>query len=144
MLNAVVQLQAFDERQQQLIFRHAVRAVLHTVQSLLPWPYLGLCHQAKTGLSDEAATGLFSRLAPYVDAHVQLPFLEQHAEWQVIHCVLDLLVGAMRIGTTFDDTLGFEHSGPIMMRTRPAAPRTDYPYRIGNGDGRSASMPCRS
>lgn len=118
MLNGIVQLDSFSDSEQQSIFRHSVRGVLRAVESLLPPAYLKLCRgdHPDVGLSESAAARLFDRLSRAVTSSMSFPYLDEHVEWQIIHCVLDLVVSAMRADASFDDVLSLEHSGPIMMK----------------------------
>ena len=154
LLNAILDLDYFTEEEEQLIFRHAVCAVLNAVQhtaaavlsaqskvplgtrpSLLPclckapppgeaeysglrvfsrvqsWPiwsvhlttcrpFMGLLREKghDEGLGEEQARALAERLVELVQREVSLPYLQPKHEWQLVSCVIELLVTAMRRG----------------------------------------------
>ena len=151
LLNAILDLDYFTEEEEQLIFRHAVCAVLNAVQHKLPqffqhsqkchlgsallaalpvqdappaenrsllvfsrvqsWPiwsvhlttcrpFLGLLREKghDEGLGEEQARALAERLVELVQREVSLPYLQLKHEWQLVSCVIELLVTAMRRG----------------------------------------------
>lgn len=50
------------------------------------------------GLGEEQARALAERLVELVQREVSLPYLQPKHEWQLVSCVIELLVTAMRRG----------------------------------------------
>ena len=116
-LIAIVRLDGFSETEEQDIFRHSVRSVLLAAERLLPQAYLKLCRgeHPHGGLTAEDASRLCERLDKATES-LSLPYLDAAHERQVIHCVLELLVGSMRANSSFERMMQIEQSSPIMLR----------------------------
>lgn len=63
-------------------------------------PFLGLLQEKGhgEGLGEEQARALAERLVELVQREVSLPYLQPKHEWQLVSCVIELLVTAMRRG----------------------------------------------
>ena len=131
LLNAVLDLDNFTDEEEQLIFKHAVCQVVRAIEETLPRPFLTLCTRSAErapsrgryssgdveGLDAEQAERLVERLGDAVQGRVTLPWLDQKQEWQLVQCVVELVVCGMRRGSSFDDALGIEVAGPVLIKT---------------------------
>lgn len=117
LLNAILDLEFFNDEEEQLIFKHAVCQVAAAVQKALPAPFLKLCgeHRSDEGLEREHAASLRQRLCKVVQDEVRLPYLDGRQEWQLVQCVVALVVRGMGRGCSFDEALRIESAGPIVM-----------------------------
>ena len=63
-------------------------------------PFLGLLREKghDEGLGEEQARALAERLVELVQREVSLPYLQPKHEWQLVSCVIEQLVTAMRRG----------------------------------------------
>ena len=104
----------FSEVQESELFLHALHRILEEVEGALPAPYFNLCNTTD-GMSKEEADGILHRLEPLVMARVSLPYLDESMKLQAVRGVTELVVGAMRKGTQFDEILGIDECGPIIM-----------------------------
>ena len=118
LINAILDLGNFSDAEEDVIFRHAVCAVLAEVERKMPRPFMKLLHHAnpEEGLGTEQAHQLSERLSKLVGDAVSLPYLSTRHEAQVVACVVELVVGGMGRGRCFDDMLAIEHAGPVVMK----------------------------
>ena len=120
LLNAILDLDDFTDAEEQVIFRHAVSSVVQAVQNKLPRPFLQLLeHKGEgEGLGEEQAATLATRLQHVVHADVDLPYLNAKHERQLTAAVVEMLVLAMRRGSSFEAALRIERAGPVVMQVR--------------------------
>ena len=120
LLNAILDLEDFTDAEEQVIFRHAVSSVVQAVQNKLPRPFLQLLeHKGEgEGLGEEQAATLATRLQHVVRADVDLPYLNAKHERQLTAAVVEMLVLAMRRGSSFEAALRIERAGPVVMQVR--------------------------
>ena len=76
LINAVIDLEYFDELEEQEIFEHAVETILNFIDVVLPHPYKQLVVSAcETGISNKMAEPLKLRLEKYCLKSIDLPQL---------------------------------------------------------------------
>ena len=120
LLNAILDLEDFNDAEEAVIFRHAVCSVIMEIERLLPRPFLKLLLHAHPtdGLGQEQSKQLCQRLREQVGEAIDLPYLSARHEGQVVSCVVELVVGATGKGLSFDDMLAIERSGPMLSSIR--------------------------
>lgn len=94
LVNAVVDLEFFNESEEQEIFEDAVAEVLRVLDSVLPHPYKKLVVAASdaSGLPDREAEDLKQRLEAHIEANLRLPCLEEPEERRVRMAVVEIIV----------------------------------------------------
>ncbi len=117
LVNAVVDLEFFDEDQEQEIFEDAVIQVLQVLDCVLPHPYkqLVVASSDAAGLPDHMAEELKFRLETYIEHNLKLPCLEEPEERRVRMAVVEIIVEAMKSNTSLSDVSDAHKSGPIIM-----------------------------
>ena len=116
LINRVVDLDFFDERQEQQIFEHAVGQVVDVISDILPPAYRELiANETDIGIDEELARQLTRRLEKHVRANVSLPYLDRDNEKMLVQCVVELLVQSMREGVRLEDACKIENAGETIV-----------------------------
>lgn len=117
LVNAVVDLEFFDEDQEQEIFEDAVVKVLRVLDDVLPHPYkqLVVASPNAPGLPDQVAEELKLRLEAHIEQTLTLPCLEEPEERRVRMAVVEIVVEAMKSNTSLAVVSDAHRSGPIIM-----------------------------
>lgn len=105
LVNAVVDLPLVSEDVEQTIFEHAVATIDAALDDILPEAFGDLLRDRNKGIDKDHARGFAARLARAVNKRVDLPYLNEEQEVQLIRTVVDPLVKAMINGKQLDDIL---------------------------------------
>lgn len=101
LINDMVDLQFFDEAEEQIIFEHCVRNVATEIERALTPVHLSMIHAGlRQGISEEHAQCLQKRLFEHVDMTVKFPFLDACEARRIKKCVIALVVHCMATGKT--------------------------------------------
>jgi hypothetical protein len=119
LVNAIVDLQYFDEDQEQEIFEDCVAQVLFVVDKLLPHPYKQLIVNRRSddteGLPDNVAEPLKVRLERSIEKSLTLSCLEEAEERRLRTAVVEILVESMKPGHSLEDVTDARKSGKLIM-----------------------------
>eukprot|EP01043_Picozoa_sp_COSAG02_P037893 COSAG02_NODE_2879_length_7828_cov_3.672791_5_plen_520_part_00 len=118
LVNAVIDLEHFDEDQEQEIFEDAVSQVLQVLDIALPHPYKQLVVSNNTGspgLPDSSAEPLKLRLENFLERTLCIPCLEEPEERRVRTAVVEIVVESMKTGKSLQDVTDARRSGQLIM-----------------------------
>eukprot|EP01043_Picozoa_sp_COSAG02_P032679 COSAG02_NODE_2194_length_9554_cov_12.883659_6_plen_296_part_00 len=119
LVNAIVDLQYFDEDQEQEIFEDCVTQVLFVVDKSLPHPYKQLIVNRRSndseGLPDDVAEPLKVRLERSIEKTLTLSCLEEAEERRLRTAVVEILVESMKPGHSLEDVTDPRKSGKLIM-----------------------------
>ena len=96
LINDLVDLDFFDEEDEQEIFEFSVCHVAEVLSFRLPNRVIELVHNDKTMTVDEAE-GFGRKLLAHCLGHVDLPFLDALDRRCVVHCVVKLVTRSMTL-----------------------------------------------
>lgn len=95
LINDLVDLECFDEDEEQEIFEFAVCRLVEKLADCLPNEYIFQVHSEKT-MCKEDAKKLDVKLTKWLNQQCDLPFLDDADQRRIVRCVLALLMRSMR------------------------------------------------
>lgn len=105
LVNAMIDIPLVSEGVEQVIFEHAVAIIDATLDDILPEVFAGLLRDTDRGIDKDHARNFAERLVQAINKRVNLPYLNEEQEEQMIRTVVDPLVKAMINGKRLDDIL---------------------------------------
>jgi len=97
-INGLVDLDSWDEEQEQELFECAVAICLEEVAAVLPPPVYDLLHSRKGGLDEKSASALTNGLITACRQRCCFPYLDEQDKRRVIRAVVWVLREAMKEG----------------------------------------------
>lgn len=95
LINNLVDLEFFDENEEQEIFEFCVCKLVEKLAECLPNEYIFQVHSEKS-MGKEHAKTFELRLRHWLYGHCDLPFLGEQDQRRIVRCVLVLLMRSMR------------------------------------------------
>lgn len=95
LINNLVDLEFFDENEEQEIFEFCVCKLVEKLADCLPNEYIFQVHSEKS-MGKEHAKAFELRLRHWLYGHCDLPFLGEQDQRRIVRCVLVLLMRSMR------------------------------------------------
>ena len=105
LVNAVIDLPLVSEEMEQTIFEHAIGMIDGALEEVLPTIFHGLMRQVEQGIDKDHAKDFANRLVESVNQKVDLPYLNEEQEAQLLRIVINPLVKAMTDGKTLQSVL---------------------------------------
>ncbi len=104
-VNALVDIPLVPEELEQTIFEHAVGVIDTALEDTLPAVFSELLRDAERGIDKDHARVFGDRLVVSINKKIDLPYLNEEQEAQLLRTVIDPLVKAMINGRKLDDLL---------------------------------------
>lgn len=112
LVNAVIDLPLVSEELEQTIFEHAIAMIDAALEDTLPVIFQSLMRQVEQGIDKDHAKDFADRLVVSVNQKVDLPYLNEEQEAQLLRIVINPLVKAMTDGKTLQSVLpGLQAAG---------------------------------
>lgn len=105
LVNAVIDLPLVSEELEQTIFEHAIAMIDAALEDALPVIFHNLMRQIEQGIDKDQAKDFADRLVVTVNQKVDLPYLNEEQEAQLLRIVITPLVKAMTDGKTLQSVL---------------------------------------
>ena len=105
LVNAVIDLPLVSEELEQTIFEHAISMIDAALEETLPVIFHSLMRQIEQGIDKDHAKDFADRLVVSVNQKVDLPYLNEEQEAQLLRIVINPLVKAMTDGKTLQSVL---------------------------------------
>ena len=105
LVNAVIDLPLVSEELEQTIFEHAIAMIDAALEETLPVIFHSLMRQVEQGIDKDHAKDFIERLVVSVNQKVDLPYLNEEQEAQLLRIVISPLVKAMTDGKTLQSVL---------------------------------------
>lgn len=105
LVNAVIDLPLVSEELEQTIFEHAIAMIDAALEETLPIIFHSLMRQVEQGIDKDHAKDFADRLVVSVNQKVDLPYLNEEQEAQLLRIVISPLVKAMTDGKTLQSVL---------------------------------------
>ena len=105
LVNAVIDLPLVSEELEQTIFEHAIAMIDAALEDTLPVIFQSLMRQVEQGIDKDHAKDFADRLVVSVNQKVDLPYLNEEQEAQLLRIVINPLVKAMTDGKTLQSVL---------------------------------------
>jgi|GEM_PF-1372349 len=105
LVNAVIDLPLVSEELEQTIFEHAIGMIDAALEDTLPVIFQSLMRQIEQGIDKDHAKDFADRLVVSVNQKVDLPYLNEEQEAQLLRIVITPLVKAMTDGKTLQSVL---------------------------------------
>lgn len=105
LINALIDIPLVSEDLEQAIFEHAISVIDVALEETLPVVFHGLMREIERGIDKDHAKDFADRLIRSVNAKVDLPYLDEEQEAQLLQAVITPLVKAMTSGKKLDDLL---------------------------------------
>lgn len=105
LVNALIDIPLVSEDLEQTIFEHAVGLVDRALEDVLPEAFGELLRNPEKGIDKDHAREFGNRLVVAINRKVDLPYLNEEQEDQLLRTVIDPLVKAMVSGRKLDDLL---------------------------------------
>ena len=118
LVNAVVDLEFFDEDQEQEIFEDAVTQMLQVLDAALPHPYKQMVvagGDSAVGLPDSVAEPLKLRLEQQLEEALNISCLEEPEQRRLRTAVVEIVVEAMKPNRSLHDVTDAHKSGQLIM-----------------------------
>eukprot|EP01052_Picozoa_sp_SAG31_P030491 SAG31_NODE_3131_length_4641_cov_1.488771_3_plen_267_part_00 len=120
LINYCIDLDYFNEDEEQTIFEHAVAASVDAIANVLPEPFAELVirtqsNHGRIGIDAAMAHDISTRLMKHVRAKVPLPYLDKDDEKMLLQCVVALVVEAMRHDHRIKDVCKPENAAEIIV-----------------------------
>ena len=105
LVNALIDIPLVPEEFEQTIFEHAIAVIDSALEEALPTVFHSLMREAERGIDKDHAREFADRLVESVNQKVDLPYLNEDQEAQLLFAVINPLVKAMTTGKKLDDLL---------------------------------------
>ena len=105
LVNVLIDIPLVPEELEQEIFEHALGIIDKALEDALPTLFQGLIREAERGIDKDHARDFANRLVESVNAKVDLPYLNEAQEAELLRAVINPLVKAMTQGKKLDDLL---------------------------------------
>ena len=105
LVNALIDIPLVPEELEQEIFEHALIVIDRALEDALPTLFHGLMREAERGIDKDHAREFADRLVESVNSKVDLPYLNEAQEAELLRTVINPLVKAMTQGKRLDDLL---------------------------------------
>lgn len=105
LINDLVDLDCWDEHQEEELFEHAVAQCIEKVWVHLPPPLYDLIHSSDGCLDSETAAAMSKTLSRFCVEECTFPFLDEQDSRRIIRCVVQVLIDSMAPGQTLGRTL---------------------------------------
>ena len=113
LVNALIDIPLVPEEFEQTIFEHAIAVIDSALEEALPTVFHSLMREAERGIDKDHAREFADRLVESVNQKVDLPYLNEDQEAQLLFAVINPLVKAMTTGKKLDDLLPALQAGGI-------------------------------
>lgn len=90
------------EQKEAVVFAKIIKRIDRELSKMLPKEYVELIRDVTDGISEEEARAIAGRLTPMVNKLVNIPFLGEKQEGQLIGFVLDLIIRGMVKGRNLE------------------------------------------
>jgi hypothetical protein len=102
LVNAVIDIPLVPEELEQIIFEFALSAVDSALEEVLPPPFQELMRDPSRGIDKDQAREFSDRLAEAVNRKIDLPYLTEDQETQMLMIVINPIVKAMTHGKSLE------------------------------------------
>lgn len=104
-VNALIDIPLIPEGIEQSIFEHAISLIDETLDAILPDTIKDLINNAQNGINRDHAEAFATRLKTYLNARLNIPYLNEDQEATIIGAVVDILVKGMTKGRDLESLL---------------------------------------
>ena len=105
LINALIDIPLVSEDVEQVIFEHALGIIDGVLVENLPVVFHEFMRNAEQGIDKDQAPAFAERLVVSVNRQVNLPYLTEEQESQLLRTVINPLVKAMTNGKKLQDLL---------------------------------------
>ena len=105
LINALIDIPLVSEDMEQVIFEHALGIIDAVLRDTLPVIFHEMMRDAERGIDKDQAQDFADRLVVSVNRQVDLPYLTEEQEAQLLRTVVNPLVKAMTQGKRLQDLL---------------------------------------
>jgi hypothetical protein len=105
LVNAVIDIPLVPEALEQLVFEHALSVIDSALEEMLPPPFQELMRDPTRGIDKDQAKEFAERLTAAVNSKIDLPYLDDVQEAQMLSVVINPVVKAMTDGKSLEALL---------------------------------------
>lgn len=102
LVNAVIDIPLVPESMEQIIFEHALSVIDSALEETLPPPFQELMRDPTRGIDKDQAREFADRLTASIATKIDLPYLNEDQEAQLLSIVINPVVKAMSEGKTLE------------------------------------------
>ena len=105
LLNAKIDIAWVPEAMEGQILEHAIGLIDKALEDVLPEPFIGLMRDGGQGIDPDKAKAFGERLIGALNQKINLPYLSEEQEANLLRMMVDPVVQAMIDGQTINDVL---------------------------------------